>query len=158
EESEANDAEDARNAYRDAVKLNPETGGRAYERLVAMHDTSLVEIKDQIKKQPRCKMGMVRSLGEAWGCTDAEMDSPPSGKGRLKYTAFQRDAREQAVCRDPVAILRDRTLPRLPGDSHAKIVAARSVPAIAAQTPGRAPVGLLRRVSRRVNPSADADL
>ena len=158
EESEANDAEDARKAYRDAVNLNPETGGRAYERLVAMHDNRLVEFKDQIKKQPRCKMGMVRSLGESWGCTDAEMDSPPSGKGRLKYTAFQRDAGQQAVCRDPDAILRDRTLPRLPGDSHAKMIAARSAPVISAQTSGQGPVDLLRRVSGRVDPAADADL
>ncbi|MEM5325033.1 tetratricopeptide repeat protein [Paraburkholderia sp. JHI2823] len=159
EASEANDAEDARKAYRDAVALNLDTAGRAYERLVAMHDTAFLSVKERItRQQPRCKMGMVRSLSEAWGCTDASMDSPPSGKGRLKYTAFQRDASQQAVCRDPDAILRDRTLPKLPGDSHAKIIAARAAPAISAQTTGQAPVELLRRVSGRGNPAADADL
>jgi tetratricopeptide (TPR) repeat protein len=159
DESDAQNAENARKAYRDAVALNLDTAAHAYERLAAIHDTTYLTVSDRItKKQPRCKIGMVRSLLESWGCADAEMDPSASSKGRLKHTAFQRDEKLQAVCSKPELILHDKAFPRLPGDSQSTIVATRPAPSIPARTTGLAPADTLSKVSMRGNPVAGANL
>jgi tetratricopeptide (TPR) repeat protein len=123
------DAEKAHQAYRDAVALNRDTAAHAYERLVAMGDATYVKAKDRItKRRALCKSGMVRSLLESWGCTDAEIDSSASSQGSFERTAFQRNESPPAVCSKPELILHDVDSQRLPRDSQPKIVATNSAP------------------------------
>jgi tetratricopeptide (TPR) repeat protein len=100
---------DSREAYWRAVDLDVEQADRAYERLVAMKDPDSMKVAQRrdAPHRPQCQKRIARSLLEAWGCSDRQIEavsgrapaaaSEPAGQ-RLLHTAAGAAA-EPAVCR-----------------------------------------------------------
>jgi tetratricopeptide (TPR) repeat protein len=142
--SSAQNLEDARKAYRDAVALDLDTAARAYERLTALQDTSFLTVKDRItRKQPRCRPGTVKSLLASWGCPDVGTDPSASRQGRFEHAALYGAEKPQTVCSKPDLVLQDKAGHRLPFDSRSTIVAAGLVPLVEARTTDPARGGAL---------------
>ena len=142
--SSAQNLEDARKAYRDAVALNLQTAARAYERLTALQDTSYLAVKDRIaRKQPRCRPDTVKSLLASWGCADVGTDQSASRQGRFEHAALYGAEKPKAVCSKPELILQDKASQRLPFDGRSTIAAAGFVPLVQARTMGPARGGAL---------------
>ena len=146
--SSAQNLEDARKAYRDAVALNLDTAARAYERLTAIQDTSYLPVKDRItRKQPRCRPNTVKSLLASWGCADVGPDPSAGRHGHFEHTALYGADKPPAVCGKRELILQDKASQQPPFDGRSTIVAAGFVPQVQARTMGPARGGALREES-----------
>jgi tetratricopeptide (TPR) repeat protein len=100
---------DSREAYWRAVDLDVEQADRAYERLIAMKDPDSMKVAQRrdAPRRTQCEQRMARSLLEAWGCSDRQIEavsgrapaaaSEPAGQGLLHTAAGA--AAEPAVCR-----------------------------------------------------------
>ncbi|GAB2896977.1 hypothetical protein GCM10027093_35920 [Paraburkholderia jirisanensis] len=98
---------DSREAYWRAVDLDAKQADRAYERLLAMKDPDSMKVAQRrdAPQRAQCQQRMARSLLEAWGCSDRQIEavsgrapaaSEPAGQGLLHTAA---PAAEPAVCR-----------------------------------------------------------
>ena len=139
--------DEAREAYRTAVALNVDDGGRAYERLVAMHDSAYTKVVARItRNREQCRSGMARSLLESWGCSDAQIDAPVNRHAALmKPVAMPAEALAK-VCSRPELTLPTRTPGAAPAAGAAKIIEAKEVDTMP-KARQSAPVDPMRKVA-----------
>jgi tetratricopeptide (TPR) repeat protein len=72
----ATSLDEARDVYRNAVALNLDDAGRAYERLATLQDHAFTRVAARIgRSRAQCATGMARSLLESWGCSDAQIEA-----------------------------------------------------------------------------------
>ncbi|WP_109479590.1 tetratricopeptide repeat protein [Paraburkholderia sp. C35] len=99
--------DEARDAYRNAVALNLDDAGRAYERLASLHDGAFAKTAARItRSRTQCATGMARSLLESWGCSDAQIEAGASKDAPGMQPVTMQAAAHNQICSRP-----DLTLP-----------------------------------------------